>query len=192
MQDSSDPKPSPLFIVFFVLLGVLVIGYIGVRNWIEEQRRPRVNRVKADQRSLATGLESYFVDNGEYPAHTFDTMKGANAFAGPVFPSNFSTFLLRTPENQVLSLTTPTAYVYSYFPDPHSTVRGATFGYYRAGETDYAGWILYSAGPDRDYDFEPKYYDPRVSQPSPTLIAGPTYDPTNGLKSDGDVWRVKQ
>ncbi|MFH0794709.1 MAG: hypothetical protein V2A74_11820, partial [bacterium] len=121
----------------------------------------------------------------------------------------------------LLTITTPTAYVTNYFPDPFAMTKGATFGYY----ADTAGWILISFGPDTDETVTPpgdlykglpacttagaasilaqttseSAYSGSVSQPSPTLIAGPftggdafTYDATNGTVSQGDVWRVKQ
>jgi hypothetical protein len=63
------------------------------------------------------------------------------------------------------------------------------------------GFILVSPGPDARYDLPGSYsvYNPGVSQPSLLLLAGAnpkgvafTYDPTNGLVSSGDIWRVKQ
>lgn len=63
------------------------------------------------------------------------------------------------------------------------------------------GWILVSTGPDGDYDLAGEWdaYDPSVTQPSSQLIGGTnkkgsalTYDPTNGLMSDGDIWLVKK
>jgi len=182
--------------VIWVLLVVVVpIGAVFLTQFPPEEPvrvTSKVSRVKADHRSLASGLEAYFAELHAYPPHTFVTNEGVNAFAGPVFPPNFSTFRLLSDKYKGATLTTPTAYTTNYFPDPFFKVRGATFGYYTVGETDYAGWILYSPGPDGDYDFETKFYDPKISQPSPTLITGPTYDPTNGTMSDGDVWRVKQ
>lgn len=62
------------------------------------------------------------------------------------------------------------------------------FAYY----TDGPGWILMSTGPDRDYDVDPRVdYDGAAKTPLPGLVLK-TYDPTNGTKSDGDVWRVKE
>ena len=62
------------------------------------------------------------------------------------------------------------------------------YAYYTGGY----GWILISAGRDGDYDIVPERdYDGRVKQPSERILLL-SYDPTNGLESDGDLWRVKQ
>jgi hypothetical protein len=109
-----------------------------------------------------------------------------------------------------------------YPVDPYCTDPGATFvhwcvfpGFHIPGgrsatvydpRSDIAsvggvGWITISPGPDGDYDLTTSYtvYNPRWAQPSPQLLTGTTpkgaaftYDPTNGLISGGDVWRVKQ
>ncbi len=56
-----------------------------------------------------------------------------------------------------------------------------------------AGRILFSPGPDEDYDIRhpEEVYDSELKQPSPLLITF-AYDATNGTKSSGDVFRVKQ
>ena len=42
---------------------------------MDVSRRSRVSRVKADQRSLATAIEAYYVDHNTYPAmRAFTTM----------------------------------------------------------------------------------------------------------------------
>jgi type II secretory pathway pseudopilin PulG len=74
------------------------------------------------------------------------------------------------------------------------------FGGVRRTAVGGVGWIKVSPGPDGNYDLAGCYYaySPAVSQPSAPLLFGTnpkgsafTYDPTNGLVSDGDIWRVK-
>ncbi|MFH0793881.1 MAG: prepilin-type N-terminal cleavage/methylation domain-containing protein [bacterium] len=215
--------------LLIVVAIIAILAAIAVPNFLEAQIRSKVSRVKADHRSLATGLESYYVDNNLYPAWDCG-LRGANAFAGATSGARkIHTFRIKTSATDpLLTLTTPTAYITNYFPDPFANTKGSTFGYY----ADTAGWILYSYGPDTDegvtqtanspgdlakglpvgcttvgaasilaaqYNTSPESaYSSSVSQPSPTLIAGPssndafTYDPTNGTVSPGDVWRVKQ
>ena len=108
------------------------------------------------------------------------------------------------------------AYIASYPIDRFCADSGATFVYWATFPGDPkmrllgdetarglggVGWMMVSPGPDGDYDLPGSYhaYDPSVPQPSPLLLAGTnargasfTYDPTNGLISDGDIWRVKQ
>lgn len=65
-------RKSPLGFTLIELLVVVaiisILSAIAVPNFLEAQTRAKVSRVKADQRSLATVLESYMVDNNnKYP-----------------------------------------------------------------------------------------------------------------------------
>lgn len=144
-----------------------------------------VGRTKNDMRSMATGLESYFVDDNRYPISTTDTARmqvsGVSLFGQVPGPQNSA------PE-QAGSVTTPVAYMTSYFQDVFSMNPADTFGYYSPNNN---GWILFSPGPDGKFDLDWSVYDPSISQPSPELFTY-AYDPTNGVTSGGDIWRVKQ
>jgi len=133
-------------------------------------------------------------------------------------PKDLPTFLTSGPgpTQRFATLTTPQAFITSYPSDPFCPVRGSTFVYWSIypGQPDPSGkiagkdsplggvgWILVCPGPDLKYDLPGEWdvYDPKVAQPSPRLLAGTnkrgfafTYDPTNGMISDGDIWRVKQ
>jgi len=119
------------------------------------------------------------------------------------------------PQQRFYTLTTPLGYITSYPADFFSNVRGSTFVYWSVfpGQPDLSGkigtdssfggvgWILVSPGPDLKYDIAGEWdvYNPMISQPSYRLLSGTnkkgralTYDPTNGIISDGDIWRVKQ
>jgi hypothetical protein len=147
--------------------------------------RGLVSRTKNDMRSMATGIESYFVDNNRYPAMTTDTqhmqVSGISLFGQVPGPRN-----LVPGEN--FSLTTPIAYLTSYFQDVFSSNPADTFAYYAPNDQ---GWILFSPGPDGKFDMDWSVYDPSVAQPSPDVIVF-SYDVTNGVFSGGDIWRVKQ
>jgi type II secretory pathway pseudopilin PulG len=198
---------------------IAILAAIAVPNFLEAQVRSKVSRVRSDHRSLATAIETYYVDNNEYPAMTKTTNQTADfsLFATP--PAEIGrTFRVRN-NTQLLTLTTPIAYVTTLFPDPFADTRGLGFRYF----TDGRGWILGSYGPDVDQavggdlrwqegtiavevnptDPIETAYNSRISQPSLTLLTGRsaggpagvgsyTYDPTNGTVSDGDLWRVKQ
>ena len=90
---------------------------------------------------------------------------------------------------KLAGLTTPVSYLTSLFTDPFTPQGGWPFAYYR----NESGWLLYSPGPDWDYDIrQPEVvYDPHQQVPSAALIAL-TYDPSNGTRSSGDIWRNKQ
>lgn len=202
-------KGFTLIELLIVVAIIAILAAIAVPNFLEAQVRSKVSRVKTDQRSLATGLESYFVDNNDYPTYTnMDTRSANNLGKSPTTNSaKIHSFRVRAATTDLfLTLTTPIAYITNYFSDPFADTKGSTFGYY----TDQNGWILYSFGPDTDEGTSERgdidsvvetLYTSRMSQPSVTLqcngitstVNGAyTYDPSNGTVSQGDVYRVKQ
>jgi hypothetical protein len=214
----------PLFVLFMT-------HYAGAKV------RSSVARAQDSMRTLATAIESYYVDNMEYPAMAMDHIWAAGAYTLPADVPVSRTFRMRN-ESQMMTLTTPIGYVVAYPVDPFREVKGTTFSYFNAGH----GWLLASWGPDVDQqsggDLQMQrgdifysvateaiqvfdgvtthtmrrritmpdpgvesVYDPTVRQPSDHLLTGNhnefgegafTYDPTNGLFSQGDIWRVKQ
>ena len=208
--------------LLIVVAIIAILAAIAVPNFLEAQVRAKVSRVKSDLRSIATGLESYFIDNNAYPVYTTDTTSSSNAdlnFAAGDDAANLPAFRIRLGSDEFMTLTTPLAYLTSYFGDPFALTRGLVFSYY----TDTAGWIIWSLGPDSDEnngggsvasDLGPAnayetVYNSSFAQPSISLIAGGspgapdgdangsegnsyTYDATNGTTSEGDVYRVRQ
>ncbi|MCX7018499.1 MAG: hypothetical protein NTY46_05795 [Candidatus Sumerlaeota bacterium] len=152
---------------------------IAVPNFMEAGVRSKVSRTRADMRSMATALESYYVDYNAYPASTVDATKTMR----PSPPASKPVPCFKSP-----NLTTPIAYITQHMPDSFAEKPGLTFGYLAKGN----GWILVSPGPDMKFDINWEVYDPAVAQPSIDLISKYTYDPTNGTVSVGDIWRVKQ
>lgn len=135
--------------LLIVVAIIAILAAIAVPNFLEAQVRAKVSRARNDMRSLATGLESYYIDNNTYPAMTLTANQSPDfGFYTTPPTANFGrTFRLRqTPSANLLTLTTPIAYLTSYFADPFASVRGTTFRYF----TDGAGWILGSWGPDND------------------------------------------
>lgn len=214
--------------LLIVVAIIAILAAIAVPNFLEAQIRSKVARAQSDMRSMATALESYYVDNNTYPAFAQFGMAGitadevADIIALGTAPSGNPpgrTFRLRSSTNALSTLTTPIAYITSYFGDPFADTRGLPIRYY----AERAGWIMGSFGPDTDQSTggdlgwagnpisagTPAFNDDNgvetvynigVAQPSPFLLTGSfggtagafTYDPTNGTVSQGDVWRVKQ
>ena len=188
-----------LIILSIVILYVApgLIRMIPLPFYHPAPRRHVVAPVKANQRSMATALESYYIDYSEYPAWIVGE-GGANSFLPPDSPSyNVPTFRIKDSAqgtHDLHTLTTPITYVTSYLYDPFVHVNekpvGATFGYW-TDDPKNGGWIIWSPGPDGIYDINPQAdYDSTQEVPSESLY-NKTYDPTNGTNSRGDIWRVK-
>ena len=210
-------KGFTLIELLIVVLIIAILAAIAVPNFLEFQTRAKVSRVKSDQRSLATAVEAYYVDNNEYPAMARQA-NGANArFTGTGCYNDMVTFRIRNT-TLLHTLTTPVSYITSLFTDPFAATKGAVFGYRQFSFT----WILISYGPDRDENttggdhrndnpvtnivngrdnnFETTF-EIGIAQPSAAYLVTANsqgsgealiYDPTNGTTSEGDVVRIKQ
>lgn len=155
--------------------------------------RSRVTWARMDMRSMATGIESYYVDNNCYPPARplREACKSVSDVERLRRAGGYDLTMVEPGRLGMAGLTSPIAYLPQIYRDPLAPVKGLPFVYY----ADTNGWILISAGPDQRYDIinPAAVYDSMIAQPSPTLISGFTYDPTNGAdSSSGDVWRVKQ
>ena len=216
-------KGFTLIELLIVVAIIAILAAIAVPNFLEAQTRSKVSRVKSDLRTYATALESYYIDNNTYPSQASSQPNGQFG-AGYNQMGNdqnsgarkASTFRIKKNDaDQLMTLTTPIAYLSTYFGDPFADTKGATFVY---SNSPYGtGWLMWSWGPDADessasyssswivggdiafnkggagaYNYSPEpgvnetYYNASITVPSPLLV-GATYDPTNGTTSSGDV-----
>ncbi len=167
-------KGFTLIELLIVVAIIAILAAIAVPNFLEAQVRSKVSRAKSDQRSLATAIEAYFVDNNLYPLAARNATGTINAGTGhpntginynPTGLGNINqyinpsasassklqyvwSFAVRgTAANaQLAVLTTPIGYITSYPADPFADTKGSTFCYFANAN----GWILWSAGPDTD------------------------------------------
>lgn len=121
-------KGFTLIELLIVVAIIAILAAIAVPNFLEAQTRAKVARVKSDQRSLATAIESYFVDHGTYPVNS----------NGPAGNSalNANNFRMLVP------LSTPIAYISNaLLPDPFPSryapegSGGDVYGYVSAIDT---------------------------------------------------------
>ena len=161
--------------LLIVVAIIAILAAIAIPNFLAAQVRSKVSRVRAEMRTTATALESYYVDNNSYPVYD-----------NPVDDVD---------HHVPLNLTTPVAYITSiqadvFFhedsmspePDVKHPFHYATEDYspdevhdklVAAGVDDEsAKWILWSFGPD-------------IKDDEGELL----YDPTNGTVSNGDLDR---
>lgn len=194
--------PKRIKFLFLFCLALLVIPPIA---FYRHQLR-KYQFTWFQMRSTASAIESYAVDNAWYPGWAIgpDSIHAPlpashPAAALPSFhqPTHLYPFTSSsTPSFKWAPscLTTPFPYLASYPRDPYArrSKHLVTFVYYCNIKRGF-GWILVSPGPDGDYDIKPfSHYDATLMPSQQTELILRTYDPTNGLFSNGDLCRVKQ
>ncbi|NLD61465.1 prepilin-type N-terminal cleavage/methylation domain-containing protein [Candidatus Sumerlaeota bacterium] len=195
--------------LLIVVAIIAILAAIAVPNFLEAQTRAKVTRAKSDMRTIATGLESYFVDWNKYP---YD---GYNTGTAPPAPYNsvgywYLNFTLTSPVSYLttcdfqdqfrVQATTRQYQGLRYISTsstwgmdfPTLTGRSSAASFLPGLQRQYGGWYLDSAGPDRTYGPHGwegpgttgpnAYYSSQVPLP---------YDSTNGTVSNGDIIRAQ-
>lgn len=187
------------FTLIELLIVVAIIGIlaaIAVPNFLNAQVRAKVARVRADVKSLTTGLEMYRLDNNTYPID----------FGGP-----------EVEDRSWKQLTTPIAYISSVgstkdpFTDGHAGGSGGYAGqrvfYDYGGGAWYTslsdggarerfwertvGYVILSFGPNTDREFP--WSDPSIEGLGDRTNVGMqyVYNGSNGLNSRGDIFAIR-
>ena len=100
-----NKKGFTLIELLIVVAIIAILAAIAIPNFLQAQVRSKVSAAKSNMRTVATGLESYYIDNNEYPpSHT-----GYSGTSGDYAANNYMV---------PLEITTPIAYISSYPPDP--------------------------------------------------------------------------
>lgn len=190
------PNSSARDLVYYILRGLVAVVAICAifaslkDSFIQPSKRPLQSRVQAEMRSIQVAIECYYVDHAAYPAWNTGRSSAHKDFVNNPVYLLVPTFINRTEQRpEIHTLTTPVAYMSSLYTDPYAPAKGAGYAYWAGGCK--TGWIVYSPGPDGNYEIVPwEDYQTSSVRPSTSLIAK-TYDPTNGAKSPGDLWYTK-
>ncbi|MBX7246268.1 MAG: type II secretion system GspH family protein [Candidatus Sumerlaeaceae bacterium] len=205
--------------LLIVVAIISILAAIAVPNFLEAQTKAKVSRVRADQRSLATAIESYAVDNNKYPVRHDKWELGDNApgaFAYPRFDEKIYDPDFATAPVGMHVITTPISYITSL---PKDIFNSPAAGLVQPGNPysdciDYwdpldldrwiaqnkgaaliygrgKGWALVSVGPDKFLGVLSNGQPGGYpAEPAATaLTASIMYDPTNGSVSVGNVFR---
>ncbi|MGI8906533.1 MAG: prepilin-type N-terminal cleavage/methylation domain-containing protein [Candidatus Sumerlaeaceae bacterium] len=200
--------------LLIVVAIIAILAAIAVPNFLEAQVRAKVARVKADMRTIATGVESYSVDYNKPPVRHDNW----NSAAPPLFyPAiNDKIFDPAVPAASVgmHTITTPIAYLTSLPPDifnlpvkaliaPENGISDA-LDYWDPVQADAfvtfcrspgsgkrqgiaKGWMLVSVGPDQFLGLLPVNGYPSSIPTSNQFRL--LYDSTNGTISVGNIVR---
>ena len=124
-----DPKLRGFTLIelLIVVAIIAILAAIAVPNFLEAQTRAKISAIKADQRTLATALEAYHVDEKHYP---LDYATGA-LLPRPRSVGGTLVGFAAVPFSQVrwalVPLTTPIAFI-SSIPGTTFQTRGADHG----------------------------------------------------------------
>jgi len=165
------------FTLIELLIVVAIIGIlaaIAVPNFINAQIRAKVTRVEADFRTLATALEAYHIEYGNYPVAQLIDQKIASGTA----LSRFS------------ALTTPIAFITFYPADPFGQKQQQ--GVFHTQTYDYYDWISAKLANNAPQSTRGAFW--RVASAGPDMIQGVgtqvDYNASNGIRSLGDIVRL--
>ena len=171
--------------LLIVVAIIAILALVALPNFLEAQVRAKTSRVRADMRTLATALEGYRTDNGNYPI----ALEGE-----PI-------------DLELAPITTPIAYIttlpkepFRKHDGPWSTGRGwSGYDFVRYQYDTWAtllvtgdrhsamnsDWAVVSGGPDI---LQEAYYT-NLDIPGFSFSLW-SYDPTNGTVSRGDIYRT--
>src|SRR5690606_30733234 len=100
--------------LLIVVAIIAILAAIAVPNFLEAQTRAKVSRVMGDLRNMATGIESYQIDNRSFPMivamNSPRALTGGGAINGP---SCFFADVNAAVSSRFMCLSTPIAYITS-------------------------------------------------------------------------------
>jgi len=209
--NGADPGMGFTLIELLIVIAIiLILIAIALPNFLEAQTRAKVTRAAAQLRTIEIAGRTHLSDwgflyvdfNASYPLRLKTRMKDnpaiCPAIGGAVNPSGGGLLFVRSQKDYYAQgihcpLTTPIEYLNAEeMVDPFSDGTIPTGYESREGDwgkfKDTTAYSLYAAaGPDHvagDWHYSPA-----------DTVAGPRdgtmpYSPTNGTKSNGDMWRI--
>lgn len=189
------------FTLIELLIVVAIIGIlaaIAVPNFLNAQVRAKVSRVQSEHRSIVNALESFNIDNGQYPPMGFWNRKDSRNCRNS--PSELSCARIEsTSPRRKIHLTTPIAYIATLPFDPF---RGdGSSRDYQYGCDGISYYVITSYGPDNAdggsgfEGFNESWYsgaqlndrNQKAYKQAKLDLRYYVYDASNGISSPGDI-----
>ena len=181
--------------LLIVIAIILILIAIALPNFLEAQIRAKVARVKGDERTIVTAMETYFLDFGNYPDDEDPDDISENGLAQ-----------LTSPIKYLESIPVESFAIAGSLLDPRtsetgwemaSTGNSVRIAHMYPTETNHGihAYGLASFGPDLNDDFPCGDPWPLCAIQDPCNRGGDgagwtDYNPTNGTKSNGDIMAV--
>ncbi|MGI6455571.1 MAG: type II secretion system protein [bacterium] len=168
------------FTLIELLIVVAIIGIlaaIAVPNFLNAQMRAKLARVQADFRSINTAMQSYRLDNNDFPPDPGGPCVDVIAYTR-----------LTTPVSYISSVEVFKDYFTSESPEG-AIGADCAWNYYDYGMVDYikqsgVDYVVVSFGPDRDLDMG---WNDASMNAIKNRTATFLFHPSNGLSSSGDL-----
>ncbi len=157
-------KGFTLIELLIVVAIIAILAAIAIPNFLQAQTRAKVSRAESDMRSIATAIESYYIDHNMYPAFGIEQEYTIAEFEDDGV--EYATFVAYNPDDDEMrahGITTPTAYMTSVPSDefgPGGETAPMRYAALFTGRTIHpeidatapgTGWILASFGPNTNF-----------------------------------------
>ncbi len=191
-------KGFTLIELLIVVAIIAILAAIAIPNFLQAQVRAKVSRAQADMRTIATALESYYVDHNSYPPCGYGGI--------PPVGHHWLNYTITTP---IAYLTTSNLedpffagvedwdfdnnphwrnFRYVNYYTTYVDILGNEGAYGRYGRI-YGQWALFSRGPVSQFSFQ--IYTLQHESGDDLWLSAQPYDPTNGTVSAGDIVRTQ-
>ena len=189
-------KGFTLIELLIVVAIIAILAAIAIPNFLEAQTRAKVSRVKSDIRTIATAMETYYVDFQTY-IPSYISMDATT----PDWDNewNMDQFLLTTPISYITTLPRDYFRKKAGLPEYYYIIAGKTA--WGSSTTRLTGggeafspkvvWTTFSFGPDVKGGYyanvQQDAYAYLFDHESKGTGTCARYDPTNGTLSFGDI-----
>ena len=177
-------RPKVGFTLIELLIVVAIIGIlaaIAIPNFLEAQVRAKVAAVYSDFHNTRLAMESYYIDNDDYPLDWWWPPHDVTSWILMTTPIAYMSSVPRSPFIEEQSFIADDFYLYEYW-------RGAGPSY-DDGARYNVHWRFTSFGPDGRADYAYSYASnfPEYIATNDIRYQVGLYDPTNWSLSAGDL-----